>query len=167
MRQTLHEIRILTIVIALALPVSVISGVSVPTLTAKAYAGSMSIGGRRMSCRLGKPVVDNKMRALGIAIPGKREFRLNRRALSRYPASFQRFVFLHECAHMYIRNERAADCWAIERGLYRGVLGRGSVNQICKALWRTPAGLYHDAGPQRCQHLKACWKSAVAKRKRR
>ena len=130
-----------------------------------AEAGSMSIGGRAISCGKGKPSANNKMPALGLAIPSKRVFYLNRRKLARYPSQFQRFVFLHECAHMYVRDERAADCWAIKRGLYRGLLGRGSVNQICKALWKTPSGLYHFAGPERCQHLKQCWADAAGKRR--
>ena len=132
-----------------------------------AEAGSLTVGGRRMSCGRGIAKNNPKMRSLGIAIPAKQVFFINKRLLRRYPAAFQRFVFLHECAHMYLRDERAADCWAIKRGLYRGLLSSGSVKQICKALWNTPAGLYHFAGPQRCEHLKQCFAAASKSRRGR
>ncbi|MBI1383739.1 MAG: hypothetical protein GC150_02355 [Rhizobiales bacterium] len=123
-------------------------------------ATSLSVGGRRMTCGLGKIVVDNQMPALGRARPSLRELYINMRLLGRYPAAFQQFVFLHECAHMTIVDETAADCWAIQRGRYRGLFSKRSVDQICKSLWNTPAGRFHFAGPDRCQHLNACWAGA-------
>jgi len=136
-------------------------------LVARAEAGSMVIGGRRMSCGAGTPKANNTMGSLGIAVPSSKIFFLNKRRLRQYPVQFQRFVFLHECAHMYMRNERAADCWAIRRGIYRGLLSRRGIEQTCKALWATPSGLYHNAGPQRCEHLKQCWSRAMAERRNR
>lgn len=125
----------------------------------QAHAGSMSIGGRRLTCSRGTAINEPKMGALGLASPSRQTFWVNKRLLRKYPRSFQQFVFLHECAHMFTRDETEADCWAIKRGVYRGLFGRRSVDQICKALWNTPSGLYHNAGPSRCDLLKQCYAS--------
>ena len=125
-----------------------------------AQAGQMSLGGRRLSCSRGTAINDSRMGALGLASPSRQVFWLNKRLLRKYPRAFQQFVFLHECAHMFTRDETEADCWAIKRGVFRGYFTRGSIDQICKALWNTPAGLYHNAGPQRCDLLKQCFANA-------
>lgn len=123
---------------------------------AKAVAGSTVIAGRRMTCGTGKIIIDNEMNAIAQARTGKREIYINKRRLSKYSRTFQQWVFLHECAHMYVLDEAAADCWALRRGYYRGIFNRSSVNQICEALWNKAATNYHFAGPDRCMYLKTC-----------
>lgn len=130
---------------------------------AKAWAGSAVIGGRRMTCGTGKIIINNKMKAIGRASPGRREIYLNKRLLSRYGRQFQQWVFLHECAHMYISDEIKADCWALRRGLYRGLFTSRTVDQVCKSLWNTASGIYHFAGPDRCIHLRTCLKQTRTK----
>ncbi|MEM8627427.1 MAG: hypothetical protein AAGF32_05755 [Pseudomonadota bacterium] len=132
-----------------------------------AEANSLVVRGRRLHCGggTGKDVKD--LPVMGVAIPSRKLFLINTRLMRKFPRSFSHFVFLHECAHMYITSESAADCWAVKRGLYRGIFNRRSVDTICKALWNTPAGLYHNAGPGRCAQLKQCYAKAVADRKRR
>ncbi len=134
---------------------------------AQALAASASVGGRRLSCGTGKVIINNKMSAIGRASPSKREIYLNLRRLRGYNRTFQQFVFLHECAHMYIVDESRADCWAIRRGLYRGLFSARSVDSICKALWNTPSGRYHFGGPNRCQHMKTCLATTKSNIKRR
>lgn len=137
------------------------------SLQTRAEAASMNLGGRRLTCSRGKVIVDNSMGAIGLASPSAKKIWLNMRRLNRYPRSFRHFVFLHECAHMYIRNETQADCWAIGRGVYRGLFNRASIKQICTALWRTPAGFYHLAGPDRCSEMNKCYNAVTAKRPKR
>ncbi len=131
---------------------------------AHAQSTSMNLGGRRITCSRGKVIVDNKMSAIGLASPARRKMWLNMRRLNRYPRAFRQFVFLHECAHMYVLNETEADCWAIRRGVYRGLFTRASIKQICKALWRTPAGFYHLAGPDRCVEMMKCFDTIAGRR---
>lgn len=125
---------------------------------AKAYAGSAVIGGRRVSCRFGKVVFNDKLPDLGMAAKGT--IWLNRKLLRKHPPAFQQFVFLHECAHQYTFDEAEADCWAIKRGVYRGLFSAGSVKQICRIMRNWRGGLWHNAGPARCEAVNRCYKSA-------
>lgn len=131
---------------------------------AKAYAGSAVLGGRRVSCRHGKVVFNDKLPDLGMASRGT--IWLNRKLLSKHSASFQQFVFLHECAHQYTFDEAEADCWAIKRGVYRGLFTGSSINNICRIMKGWKGGLWHNAGPSRCAGIKQCYASASKKRKK-
>ncbi len=125
---------------------------------------SLIVRGRRLRCGGGLGKDMSSLPVMGTAIPSRKVFFINTRLMRRYPASFSHFVYLHECAHMYTYSESEADCWAIKRGLYRGLFNRSSIDQICKALWSTPAGLYHNAGPSRCEQLKQCYVKATRQR---
>jgi len=128
-----------------------------------AHAGSAVLGGRRVSCRFGKVVINNKLPDLGMAARGT--IWLNRKLLGKHSGTFQQFVFLHECAHQYTWDESEADCWAIKRGVYRGLFSRRDVNQICQVMRHWKGGLWHNAGPGRCAGIKQCYVQATKSRK--
>lgn len=132
---------------------------------AQAQAGSAVIGGRRLSCRYGKVIFNDKLPDLGMAAKGT--IWLNRKLLKKHPPAFQQFVFLHECAHQYTFDEAEADCWAIKRGVYRGAFGSGNINQICRIMKNWKGGLWHNTGANRCAGIKRCFKAATQKRQSR
>jgi hypothetical protein len=90
---------------------------------------------------------------------------LNRKLLSKHKASFQQFVFLHECAHQYTLDEPDADCWAIKRGVYRGLFSGRNIDQICRVMKNWKGGLWHNAGPDRCAGIKQCYTQVKKRRK--
>lgn len=128
---------------------------------ASASAGSIVIGGRRLNCSRGKVIIDNRMRHIGLATRGT--IRLNIRGLARFPSSFRQFVFLHECAHQYTFDEAEADCWAIKRGVYRGLFRQRAMRQICASLWNTSFSMWHNSGPERCKYMLRCFVNAGGK----
>ncbi len=131
---------------------------------AKAYAGSAVIGGRRMSCRFGKIVFNDKLPDLGMASRGT--IWLNKKLLRKFSPAFQQFVFLHECAHQYTFDEAEADCWAIKRGVYRGAFSSGNINQICRVMKSWKGGIWHNTGTDRCAGIKRCFQIAKSSRKK-
>ncbi|MEL6288045.1 MAG: hypothetical protein AAFQ42_07010 [Pseudomonadota bacterium] len=130
----------------------------------EAKAGSAVLGGRRVSCRYGKVIFNDKLPDLGMATRGT--IWLNRKLLRKYSGSFQQFVFLHECAHQYTFDEAEADCWAIKRGVYRGLFSSASINNICKVMKNWKGGLWHNTGPNRCAAIKQCFQVAKSRGKR-
>ena len=120
-----------------------------------------------MTCGSGKIIINNELNAIAQARTDKKEIHINKRRLSKYSSTFQHWVFLHECAHMYIYDEATADCWALRRGYYRRLFGRGSLGKICKALWAFPATNSHFSGPDRCIHMKSCMARLTGNRVRR
>lgn len=137
---------------------------SIASWGAKAYAGSAVIGGRRMSCRFGKVVFNDKLPDLGMAARGT--IWLNRKLLRKFSPAFQQFVFLHECAHQYTFDEAEADCWAIKRGVYRKAFSSGNIKQICRVMKNWKGGLWHNTGADRCAGIQRCFKTATSKRKK-
>ncbi|MEO0620360.1 MAG: hypothetical protein AAFZ01_13895 [Pseudomonadota bacterium] len=136
---------------------------SVASWGTTAKAGSAKLGGRTVSCRFGKVIFNDKLPDLGMAARGT--IWLNRKLLRKFPGSFQQFVFLHECAHQYTFDEAEADCWAIKRGVYRGLFSTGSINSICRIMKNWQGGLWHNAGPARCRAIRQCFKEATNRRK--
>lgn len=130
---------------------------------APAKAGSALIGGQRITCGKGGFRWANNVPGVGLSIIGTGIIMDNQ--LKRTHRDFQRFVFLHECAHQnYIVSESGADCWAIKRGVYRGYFSRQSIQRVCTALWSTPMGIAHNAGPDRCRQMQQCYNRAAATR---
>lgn len=135
------------------------------TGTNKAEAGSALIGGQRITCGKGSFAWRDNVPGVGLSIIGSGIIMDNR--LKGMHRDFQRFVFLHECAHQNrIVSESGADCWAIKRGVYRGYFTSRSVERICRALWNTPMGIAHNAGPDRCRQMQQCFVTVRGKRGR-
>lgn len=133
-------------------------------------AGSTVIGGKRITCNKGFFQWRSNVPGVGLSIVGSGIILDS--GLKRTHRDFQRFVFLHECAHQNnVVSETSADCWAIKRGLFRGYFNKRSIDRVCVALWNTPMGIAHNPGPHRCQQMQQCFakhsKSIRANRKKR
>ena len=126
---------------------------------APARAGSVVLGGMKLSCHAAQVVMSDEVPGPGYAVPGLLMF--GPRFLKNYPPLVQRLIFLHECGHQYVgTDENAADCYAVSAGKRQGWLTQTALAQACKAIWHTMGDGVHLAGPERCAALQACYDAA-------
>lgn len=149
-------------IILFADPIQTISKAS---LFSSAHAGTAIIGGKRMSCRAAKVVINNKSPYIAYAEAGK--IVLNRNKLRRYPATTQRVIFLHECAHQYVGyDETEADCWAVRYGKNRGWLSAKGISTVCRSFYNDPGSYAHLPGPARCEAMRVCFNNTKTRKRR-
>ena len=124
-----------------------------------AQADSAVIGGKRMTCGAAKVVMDASLPGPGYSLPGVIMF--NPRFLNAFTPITRRIVFLHECAHQYVgTDERQADCWAVRMAKRQGWFKESHIDEVCRSFWKSPGGLMHMAGPQRCSAMRSCFAAA-------
>ena len=120
-------------------------------------AGKLTIDGTRMICGKRPTVMDPTLDDYGGAFDGF--LILNPRLLKRLPKQVKLWIYAHECAHQFRGGDEAvADCFAIKRGVRRGWLNATGMQQICKFIWSAPASQMHQAGPERCNLMRRCFK---------
>lgn len=135
-----------------------------PVGVTDADAASVVLGGKKVSCGKGAFSWASNVPGVGLSVPGGI---IMDRGLKRMHPDLQRFVFLHECAHQRgVINETSADCWAIRRGVYRGLFSKNSILRLCKVFMHTAGGPVHLPGPQRCQAMRQCFGSKKTRRVR-
>lgn len=90
--------------------------------------------------------------------------------LARLPDKLQRFFYDHECAHHVLHHwvtwvpdrENQADCWAIKRERDQGILTRDEILGFAPFFAQSGGSAAgHLPGPQRIQHMLACFEEPV------
>lgn len=122
--------------------------------------GDLKIDGQSMTCGKRPTVIDPKFDSWGGAYEGY--LILNPVRLEGLNTVIKLFVFSHECGHQFVgRDEEAADCFAIKRGRRYGWLDEGGLEEICTFISKLKGDWDHPAGPDRCEHMRACYDAAA------
>lgn len=125
--------------------------------------GSVAVAGRKLSCASVQSVLNSRIPMLGIAVPARKLLVLNPQLLQRHSDTVRLFVFNHECGHHHVGgSEFKADCWAVERGLREGWLGRSALSEVCQSFGGTPETFTHPSAARRCVNLAKCFASVEA-----
>src|SRR5262245_52396767 len=135
-------------------------GRSAPPITLQAD-GSVRIAAHTLRCGDVRNVLDRRLQNLGISVPDAKLLVINPKLVARQPGPVALFVFHHECGHHHVgASELAADCWAVERGVFDGWLDAAGVAQVCKSFGDGPATATHPSGARRCTNLNRCFAAA-------
>jgi hypothetical protein len=119
-------------------------------------AGALEIDGERFSCGHRPTVIAERLDDYAAAYYGF--LIVNEERFSKLPMTLKRYVYAHECAHQFVgRSELAADCYAVQQGRRDGWLDEQGVDTICGFIGQAKASSTHPAGPQRCEHIRACF----------
>jgi len=125
--------------------------------------GTIEMDGRKLRCANARSRLDARLPNLGLSIPDAGLLVFNPALLRRQPKTVRVFVFHHECGHQYVgASELGADCWAVNRGVSDGWLGKQALTQICRSFGNAPESSTHPSAASRCANLDRCFAVAAA-----
>ena len=114
-----------------------------------ANAGTMTVGGKRLSCP-GIEVIVKNISGEGYAYIGG--------PMVINPRTVTPVIFYHECAHaLGIDSETQADCRGVKMGRRAGHISMRDVEQACRIIRNDPSRVRYPSGKQRCQIMKQCY----------
>lgn len=118
-------------------------------------ASGFVIDGKRMLCGRRPVIIDDKFDSWGGAFPGFLIW--NSAMTAKLPTVVRLYIFSHECGHQFVgRDEQAADCFAVRRGVRYGWLNDAGMEQICSFISQLRADDEHAGGAERCAYMRRC-----------
>ncbi len=171
--------RTLSALAAMALAVSIYSGLPGPKLEAQEFlgppievytqnagkgakivpAGQLVIDKVRINCGNRSTVLDPNLDDYGAAYPGY--LILNPKLLERVPTPVKLWIHAHECGHQFRGpDEEKADCFAVQRGRRQKWLNAEGLEQICQFIKPAKGDSMHFSGPLRCEAMRKCFASS-------
>lgn len=122
-------------------------------------AGELAFDGRSFACGRRPTLLAPKFADYAAAFPGF--LIVNPDRFSKLSPILQLYAYTHECGHQFVgRDEEAADCFAIDRGLSDGWLDASGLDEICAFISRSPGDLHHPPGVRRCAVMQTCFRRA-------
>ena len=115
--------------------------------------GSLKIDGRTVNCGKRPTVLNSYFDSWGGAFPGF--LILNIEKINRLSTAVKLYIYSHECGHQIEGpDETKADLFAITRGVKRGWLDSGGMEEICTFISRVKGDSVHPPGPARCKTMR-------------